>query len=58
MIPAQGIFVVGIARAQNCHLNTTVEDTLKAVHDQIHTLLPGEARNHNQEGTVVSYFEA
>ena len=57
LVPAQGVFVVGVARAQDCHLDASFKDALKAVHDQIHAFLPGETRDHNHKGTVVAYFE-
>ena len=58
LVPAQRVLVVCVASAEDSHLDPTFEDALKAVHDQIHALLPGQTRDHDHKGTVVAHFEA
>ena len=55
---AQGVLVVGVAGAQNGHLNTTGQNAVECIRDQIEALLAGQARDHNHERAVVADLKA
>ena len=54
---AQAVLVVAVASTQNGHLHTAGQDAVERVHDQVHTLLARQTRDHHHKRAVVANLE-
>ena len=55
--PAQRILVVAVAGTEHGHLDAACQDTLERVGDEVHSFLPGQARNHDHQRAVIADLE-
>ena len=57
-VVAEHILVLSVARAENCELDWLIQHLLDNAVYEVHTLLLGQAADHNNEGQSVVYLKA